>query len=177
MSEPFGFDCVTCGEYHVGLPSPGWDYPIHYLCVPEAERDRRVELTPDACIIDRKWFFIRGCLDIPVRDHEEPLSWGVWCSISAGGFRRYEELFQQVDRDTDEAFCGWLCSAIPSYPDTLELKTLVRVRPWPSRPYIELEPTDHPLAIDQREGITSGRAREIIEQIMHRRTPGTQENS
>ena len=66
MAESFGFECATCGEYHVGMPSFGWDYPVQYLLVPEEERDRRVELSSDACVIDEQWFFVRGCLEIPV---------------------------------------------------------------------------------------------------------------
>jgi hypothetical protein len=31
------------------------------------------------------------------------------------------------------------------------------------RPYIELQATDHPLAIEQREGITLRRLQEIVE--------------
>lgn len=33
------------------------------------------------------------------------------------------------------------------------------------RPYIELEPTDHPLAVEFREGITMERVQEIAEQL------------
>ena len=143
---------------------------MQYLLVPEEERERRVALSPDTCIIDDKWFFVRGCLEIPVRDHEEPFSWGVWCSLSPDNFRRYGELFDQVDREAGESFFGWLCSAIPGYPDTQHLKTMVRVRPWPTRPYVELEPTSHPLAVEQREGITDVRAREIAERVMHPRS-------
>ena len=72
-----------------------------------------------------------------------------------------------MDREADESFFGWLCSAVPGYPDTQQLKTMVRVRPWPTRPFVELEPTGHPLAIEQREGISVARAREIAERIMH----------
>lgn len=151
------------------MPSFSWDYPVQYLLVPEQERPGRVELTSDACVIDGQWFFVRGCLDIPVRDHEEPLSWGVWCSLSPDNFRRYAALYQQVDREAGESFFGWLCSALPGYPDTQELKTMVRLRPWPTRPFVELEPTSHPLAVEQREGITVARARELAEQVMHSR--------
>jgi hypothetical protein len=169
VNEPFGFECVTCGQYHVGIPSFGWDYPVQYLIIPEQERDSRVELSSDACVIDEKWFFIRGCLEIPVQNHEEPFSWGVWCSLSQQNFRRYEELFDQVDREAGDSFFGWLGSAIPGYPDTQQLKTMVRVRPWPTRPFVELEPTDHPLAVEQGEGISAARAREIAQEIMHPR--------
>jgi hypothetical protein len=149
------------------MPSFGWDYPVQYLLISEQERERRVELSPDACTIDEKWFFVRGCLEIPVHGHDESFSWGVWCSLSHDNFRRYGELFNQVNREPGESFFGWLCSAIPGYPDTQQLKTMVWVRPWPTRPLVELEPTDHPLAVEQREGITAARAREIAERIMH----------
>ena len=151
------------------MPSVGWDYPVQYLLVPEEERDRRVELSSDACVIDGKWFFVRGCLEIAVRDHEEPFSWGVWCSLSQDNFLRYGELYENVTREAGESFFGWLCSAIPGYPNTQQMKTMVRVRPYPTRPYVELEPTSHPLALEQREGITVARAREIAQQIMHPR--------
>ena len=149
------------------MPSFGWDYPVQYLLVPEEERDRRVELSSDACVIDEQWFFVRGCLEIPVHDHEDTFSWGVWCSLSEDNFRRYGAAFDQVSREAGESFFGWLCSAIPNYPDTQQLKTMVRVRPWPTRPLVELEPTNHPLAVEQREGISAARAREIAEHLMH----------
>jgi hypothetical protein len=169
-SEPFGFQCRTCGEYHAGIPSFGWDYPVQYLLVPEALRERRVELTSDTCVIDEKWYFVRGCLEIPVQGHEERFSWGVWCSLSHDSFRRYDEILGQANREAGESFFGWLCSAIPGYPDSQRLKTMVRVRPWPTRPFVELEPTGHPLAVEQRDGITAGRVREIAERVMHPRT-------
>ncbi len=35
------------------------------------------------------------------------------------------------------------------------------------RPYIELEPTDHPLAVEQRTGITVERVQQIFEAMTH----------
>jgi hypothetical protein len=35
------------------------------------------------------------------------------------------------------------------------------------RPHLELEPTDHPLASEQRTGITVARVQQIAEQILH----------
>jgi hypothetical protein len=34
----------------------------------------------------------------------------------------------------------------------------LHVREYPSRPGVELEPTDHPLAVDQRQGMDRDRA-------------------
>jgi len=55
----------------------------------------------------------------------------------------------------------WLCNNISLYPTTLNLKTHLHLRGGNKRPSIELEPTDHPLAIDQRQGISIKRVEEI----------------
>lgn len=70
-------------------------------------------------------------------------------------------------RRTERGWFGWLCSALPCYPDTFELKTYVHLQRVPLRPLVELEPTGHPLAVDQREGITEQRARQIVEAVLH----------
>jgi len=57
--------------------------------------------------------------------------------------------------------------SIPSYPETINLKTAVHSRDVGLRPYIELEATDHPLALEQRNGITMVRVRQIAEQMHH----------
>jgi len=62
---------------------------------------------------------------------------------------------------------GWFCNRLQGYPDTLNLKTNVILQPYPHRPRIELEPTDHPLAVEQREGITVARLQEILEANEH----------
>lgn len=36
-----------------------------------------------------------------------------------------------------------------------------------NRPNLELEPTDHPLAVEQREGISVGRVADIYSIMMH----------
>lgn len=108
------FECATCGGYHVGMPSFGWDYPVQYLLIPEHERERRVELSSDACVIDEKWFFVRGCLEIPVYEHEGSFSWGVWCSLSQESFLRYGELFDQVDREAGESFFAGCAAPFPA---------------------------------------------------------------
>ena len=61
----------------------------------------------------------------------------------------------------------WLSTSLPCYPDTLNLKAQVQTRPLGMRPYVELEPTDHPLAMEQRTGISIERVREIAECVLH----------
>lgn len=168
-TDPFRFECATCGGSHQGIPSFGWDYPVQYLAIPEAERDARVMLSDDVCVIDDEWFFIRGCLEIAVHGYQQPLNYGVWLSLSGPSYTRYAQVFDDIDRRSGTKFFGWLCTAVPGYPDTQLLKTTVHVRPWPTRPYVELEANDHPLAIEQRRGVSAARVQQIVERIMHPR--------
>ena len=57
---------------------------------------------------------------------------------------------------------GWFSNRLKGYPETLNLKCQVRPRSGRQRPLIELEPTDHPLAVEQRDGITLDRIFEIF---------------
>jgi len=52
---------------------------------------------------------------------------------------------------------------------TVALKTLVHTREVGRRPFIELEATDHPLAVEQRSGISIERVQEIAEAVLHAR--------
>lgn len=165
------FECRNCGERHEGMPAFGWDYPVPYLAVPEPERDARCRLTSDTCVIDDGEFFVRGCIELPVRGEDDVFSWGVWASLSAINFRTFQRLYDAAERSNHGPFFGWLSTHIWIYPETLLLKTMVHLRDNGARPYIELEPTDHPLAIEQRQGITLPRVLEIFEAMTHPSQP------
>ena len=64
-------------------------------------------------------------------------------------------------------FFGWLSAELPLYPSTENLKARVHLRDNGVRPYVELEPTEHPLAIEQRNGITVDRVAEIYAHCVH----------
>jgi hypothetical protein len=51
--------------------------------------------------------------------------------------------------------------------ETVNLKTKVHLRDDGLRPWIELEPTDHPLAVEQRNGISTDRVAEIYSIMVH----------
>jgi hypothetical protein len=170
-----GYRCRRCGEEHDDLPLHyGFEAPAYWYGVPEAERARRCLLSSDQCIIDDEHFFVIGNLELPVGGAEERFSWDVWVSLSARNFARACELWQRPGRESEPPYFGWLSTDIPGYPRTLNLKTMVHTRPVGVRPRIELEPTDHPLAVEQREGITWERVREIAEVVLHGAPPGQQ---
>ena len=166
VTAEFTYTCSTCGEVHVGLPDLAFDAPLHYQSLSEDDR-RHAVLTADTCVIDDEDFFVRGCLEIPIAGRGQPFVYGVWVSLSAKNFRRFEELFESQDRAAERPYFGWFCNRIPGYPDTLNLKSKVVLRPHPLRPSIELEPTSHPLAVEQRHGIDEERVRQILEANMH----------
>lgn len=153
------YKCATCGELHEDLPDIGMDKPDHWWDVPEGERDRRIDLTSDTCIIDDEDFFIRGVIEIPIHDYLENFGFGVWVSQKRENFLTYVDNF---DSDEIGPFFGWLCTRITFYEqDTLLLKTTAHFRGEGLRPSIVLEPSDHALAVDQRDGITLAKAWEI----------------
>jgi hypothetical protein len=154
--------CRCCGQQFNTLQlDRAYHAPDQWFSVPEAERDTRTRLSADACIDDREDFFVRGCIEIPVVGTNELFIWGVWVSVSRESFVRINELWDATDVEDDPPKFGWLCNSISEYPETLLLKTLVHLRSGNKRPSIELEPTDHPLAIEQRQGISIARVEEI----------------
>lgn len=54
-----------------------------------------------------------------------------------------------------------MCAGLKGYPDTLNLKCQVHPQAGRQRPYLVLEPTEHPLAVEQQNGLTFDRLLEI----------------
>jgi len=161
------FECSSCGEVHEGMPDVAFEAPYYYYTVPAAERDARCDLGSDLCSIDDEQFFIRGCLEIPVIGRDEVFSWGAWCSVSRENYARYVESWGDPMQSHRGPFFGWLSVALPTYPDTLLLKVMAHLRDHGVRPCFELEPTEHPLAVDQRRGISRERLQAIYEASLH----------
>ncbi|MER5935153.1 DUF2199 domain-containing protein [Streptomyces sp. NPDC002054] len=125
-------------------------------------------LSPDQCVIRAQHYFVKGLIEIPVIGSDEVFSWGVWVSLSCENFSRVADLWDRAGREDEKPHFAWLTTELPVYvPTTLNLKTHVHTRPVGERPYVELEPTDHPLALEQRKGITLDRVREIAAAVLH----------
>ena len=148
--------CRCCGRQFDTLP-------LDFAC--EAARGK---LDSDVCMIDDKDIFVRGCLEIPIIGQEDCFIWGVWVSVSKASFTRILELWDAPVIENEPPKFGWLCNNISLYPTTLNLKTHIHLRRGGNRPSIELEPTDHPLAIEQRQGISIERVEEIAAALSRR---------
>ncbi|MGQ4398830.1 DUF2199 domain-containing protein [Streptomyces hayashii] len=125
-------------------------------------------LSSDQCVIQAQHYFVKGLVEIPVIGSDEVFSWAAWVSLSRDNFSRSADLWDTAGRETEEPYFGWLSTDLFVYsPSTINLKTLVHTRPIGQRPFIDLEPTDHPLAVEQRTGITMERVRAIAEAVLH----------
>ena len=129
-------------------------------------------LSADQCVIKGEWYFVHGLIEIPVAGSDGPFSWGVWVSLSKESYDRMVELWDTPGREREPPYFGWLSTELPVYsPTTLNLKTRLHTRPIGERPIIELEPTDHPLAVEQRSGITRARVEQIADILLHGQSP------
>jgi|JI10StandDraft_1071094.scaffolds.fasta_scaffold340746_3 hypothetical protein len=160
--------CPSCGDTHDDLPLAfGPAAPDVVASVPEEEREQRVVLSTDQCIVDGQHFFVLGNLELPIIGHDEPFSWDIWVSLSAKNFQRASELWTTQGREAEPPYFGWVSSRLPGYPSTHALASKVHTRAVGLRPYIELQPTDHPLSGEQRRGITWARVHELVALALH----------
>ncbi|WP_435797553.1 DUF2199 domain-containing protein [Streptomyces microflavus] len=132
------------------------------------ESDPNSMLFSDQCVIEGQRFFIRGPIEIPVIGSEDVFSWGVWVSLSKENFAGALDVWNTEGWEAEKPYFGWLSTELAlSSESTTSLKTSAHTRPGGERPFIELEPTDHPLAVEQRAGITQDRIREIAIAVLH----------
>ena len=155
--------------------------PVEYFAMSEAERETRTWLSRDLCRIlppadapdVARSYYIRATLEIPIHSASDPFCWGVWVSQSEKSFDRYLETYDQ-DQSGDGSF-GWLAVTMRPYQrspvEPLEyLECNVEWGPPGKRPQVLLKPCDHPLFVDQRDGISWDRAIEIAQIALHGRT-------
>jgi len=106
-------------------------------------------------------FYVRASLKIPVLDAPQDLVLTVWASVRGDHFERMHVLWQDPRRVDEAPYATRLCNRIPGYPDTWHLAGRLHTQPVGFRPLVELDRSDHPLAIDQRRGITASRVSQI----------------
>jgi len=73
--------------------------------------------------------------------------------------------YDAPDRGSDPPYFGWLSNRIPVYPSEKHLALSVQSRAPGVVPLFTVEPTEHPLAVDQRRGISVARWHEMANQI------------
>lgn len=139
------------------------------ISIPSRGRSRRCSLLgADTCIVDDEYYVARGGLEIPVHAETEPFVWGVRVSLSRRSFAMFKSSPDRPARAGLGSFFGWLSAELPRYPRTENLETRLHLRDG-IRPCIELEPSDHPRAVEQRSGMSVDRIAEIYAAAPERR--------
>ena len=164
------FKCSTCGQVHDAEEiSFGASAPVQWNLITQSEREKSA-LGGEQCEIESaegKSYYIRACLNIPIRHTDRQFTWGVWCSLSEKSYAEISAHWNDPDRVKLGPYFGWLSTKIPEYPDTMYLKTKVHQRDVGQRPIVELESSNHPLSVDQRNGISTEHLRQIVETLLH----------
>ena len=144
----------------------GNEFPNYYFSVPDDERGKRVEKEESLCVVDGEHFFHRGRLTIPIQNYDQELVFNVWTSISESNFRKRNDLWNNTDRLNEEPYFGWLQNLIPTYGNTLNLKTIATENEIGLIPTITMIEEDHQLTLDQKNGISFEKAMSIVDSIL-----------
>jgi len=138
-----------------------------YAGLSEADRGSRALISSDQCIIDEQWFFIRGCLEIPILEHDDVFLWGLWASVTEEVFNEISASWEEEGRERRLApFKARLANSLSVYPETLNLKLRIVIQPLRTRPVFMLE-EEHPLAAAQKSGMSRVEATELAANLLH----------
>jgi hypothetical protein len=161
------YKCSICDRVHEGVPlSWGPEFPDMWAELPPHERIQRGEAGTDQTIIDDRYFFIRGRVELPVIETGETFAWLVWARVSAKDFSKMSDLWTVKGREKKAKPCdGSLANNLPTYKNkTLGLSVKLHTRPVGVRPFVEVL-TEHDLRNEQQRGITLHRVQEIYQQF------------
>jgi hypothetical protein len=168
--EEFKFKCSCCEEIHKGIPTFGAKLPIAAFYIPEEEREDRVDAGDNDCVIDKQHFFLRGCIEIPVKGYDDPFIWGAWVSVREEDFIEYVSCPDDKDRSCLGPYYGYLSGHFSPYQEDCEdLRIIIHPLEQGARPLLELEKTDHKLSIEQHNGVPPERVAEIYEIMVHQK--------
>ena len=161
------FRCSCCGEWHAEVPL-AFHFPAPATWSTELEGAEGCELGSDMCVVKSEQFFILGLIRVPILDDARHFEWGVWVSLSRENFLKTAELLgdrRPREHRTDVRVADHRPSHV--LRDHPASENDGPTRPVGLRPLIEVEPTDHPLAIEQREGITREALTRRVEALLH----------
>lgn len=155
----------------------GGEFPDYYFSVPPNERDQRIKITESLCVVDNEHFFHKGRITIPIIDHTENLVFNVWTSISEENFKKRNDLWEDPNRVNEDPYFGWLQTIVPTYGDTINIKTMTYEQGVGLIPAIKVIEENHPLAIDQQNGINFKTAIGKVEKILREYHKNEAENN
>jgi hypothetical protein len=164
--------CAGCNEEHDGLAHLAAFAPDPWRGDEIREENGALRLdgdflSEDFCVIDGKYFLIRGVLEIPIHGSPEPFGFGCWSTLSRQNFDKYIAGFDDGAYPDMGPWSGWLCNQLEDYIGADPLALWVYPQLDRQRPRLRIQNVSHPLALDQANGITPERALEIFAHYGH----------
>ena len=134
--------------------------------LPDEERATRLHVEGDRCEVDGELFFVRGRLQLPLAEASDVFEWTVWASLGGAAYVQLCEALESPDAELPKPLPARMATRLPHYPETLDLR--LRLHPQPGAlPLLVVENEGHPLAWEQRDGISVERLREFAQTIRH----------
>lgn len=158
--------CQQCGEIHA-LESLELTFfrPDAVIELSGDERSRDVRESNDLCVMRNDRHFVRATLPLPVHGDDNPYRLGVWVETSEATFRRIRELWLDDNQAHEPPFDVTLANSIPTVPETRGLTALLRLTGPKTRPEVFIAASTHPMADQQRGGISRHRAFEYTTSV------------
>jgi hypothetical protein len=152
--------------WHSGLFDLTFDHPENWpggAKVPNAEMTWEPNtLCEDFCIVNGEQFLIRCVLELRIVGAVgQRFGFGVWLSMWEADFTAYAESFNDGRQGGLGPWHGRLANTLKGYPETFNLKCAVHPQSNRQRPLARLDPVDHPLFVEQRDGISLDRILEL----------------
>ena len=153
--------CSGCGRAHPKSETElGFHWPDAVHGLTDDEKRQRCRQSSDACVLDERHFFVRGCLPFVVSGRTLAYNIGVWAEVPKAVFGRIYDLWSDPAQVSEPRFLGTLANELPLQPNTLGLALEIQLTGPTTRPEFILVATTHPLCEEQAHGITAHRAAE-----------------
>ena len=167
--------CPACEERHEGLltffgqPAPeSWQDAPFWVRI----RAGRSKSFWSFKTRNKRHFFVRGHLMIPRLEHpDDPFGWSVWAEVEETDFRLLADTLEDPQRVEQAPVRGRLDADLPYDVPTRGLPILLHQNPPGEGNDITLsEGERHPLALEQRNGITETRVAAINHHLLYSTT-------
>jgi hypothetical protein len=156
------FVCSICGETHDALRAWARGRPDHWIGLSLEQREHGA-CNDDLCRTPDGYHFVRAVIEMPLLGGPEPtFQLGVWSLLGPADYDRYIDTFDHDDQSKLGPMPGLLANEVSGFPGSRALKVRLLPQDHGQRPFLQLAPSDHPLAVAQRSGISFAKAHQLI---------------
>jgi hypothetical protein len=153
--------CDQCGKLHDGeLFELGYLRPDAVVAMDPEDRAARVRESNDLCAIGEDRYFVRATLPLSIPEIGDDYRIGVWVELPQASYERVRELWTDEDQASEPPFAAILANEVRHHPGSQGQGVTLHLTGPKTRPSVFVVDESHPLAVEQRAGITLHRATE-----------------